>query len=106
MPLKYVADILQTEKACTVEQNTRSREYNITGLISDITFIVLFQPGEASTVKGNKHIHTRTHTHTHTHTHAHTQVLINAKLQIYFLNCVLINMNHGLLIFNGIKLWY
>ena len=41
-------------------------QHNIAGLISGITFIALYQSGEASTVEGNKH----THTHTHTHTHA------------------------------------
>ena len=35
-------------------------QHNIAGLISGITFIVLFQSGEASTVEGNKHTHTRT----------------------------------------------
>ena len=35
-------------------------QHNIAGLISGITFVVLFQSGEASTVEGN------THTHTHT----------------------------------------
>ena len=33
-------------------------QHNIAGLISRITFIVLFQSGEASTVEGNKHTHT------------------------------------------------
>ena len=55
-------------------------KHNIAGLISGITFIVLFQSGEAFTVEGNKHTHTQTqtyiHTHiyiyTHTHTHTHT----------------------------------
>ena len=32
-------------------------EHNIAGLISGITFIVLFQSGETSTVEGNKHTH-------------------------------------------------
>ena len=32
-------------------------QHNIAGLISGITFIVLFQSGEASTVEGNKHTH-------------------------------------------------
>ena len=41
-------------------------QHNIAGLISGITFIVLFQLGEASTVEGNKHTHTHLHTHTHT----------------------------------------
>ena len=41
LPLKYVSDILQTEKALTVE------EYK------------------------HKHTHTYTHTHTHTHIHTH-----------------------------------
>ena len=35
-------------------------QHKIAGLISGITFIVLFQSGEASTVEGNKHTHTRT----------------------------------------------
>ena len=47
-------------------------QHNIADLISGITFIVLFQSGEASTVEGNKHINTHTHTYTHTHTHTHT----------------------------------
>ena len=34
----------------------------IAGLISGITFMVLFQSGEASTVEGNKDIHTHTET--------------------------------------------
>ena len=34
-------------------------QHNIAGLISSITFIVLFQSGEASTVEGNKHTHTQ-----------------------------------------------
>ena len=38
----------------------RFPQHNIASLISDITFIVLFQSGEASTVKGNKHTHTHT----------------------------------------------
>ena len=33
-------------------------KHNIAGLNSVITFIVLLQPGEASTVEGNKHTHT------------------------------------------------
>ena len=33
-------------------------QHNIAGLISGITFIVLFQSGEASMVEGNKHTHT------------------------------------------------
>ena len=33
-------------------------QHNIVGLISGITFSVLFQSGEASTVEGNKHTHT------------------------------------------------
>ena len=41
--------------------------------MSDITFIVLFQSGEAFMVEGKKHTHTharvRAHTHT-THTHS------------------------------------
>ena len=36
-------------------------------MISVITFIVLFQSGEAFTVEGNTHTHTHTHTHIHTH---------------------------------------
>ena len=47
-------------------------QHSIAGLISGITFIVLFQSGEAFTVEGNKHTHTHTHTHTRTHTHTHT----------------------------------
>ena len=43
-------------------------QYKIAGLISGITFILLFQSGEAFTVKGNKHTYTHTHTHTHTST--------------------------------------
>ena len=35
-------------------------QHNIAGLISGITFTVLFQSGEASTVEGNKHTHTHT----------------------------------------------
>ena len=35
-------------------------QHNIAGLISGITFFVLFQSGEASTVEGNKHTHTHT----------------------------------------------
>ena len=35
-------------------------QHNIAGLIPGITFIVLFQSGEASTVEGNKHTHTHT----------------------------------------------
>ena len=38
-------------------------QHNIACLISGITFIVLFQSGEVSTVEGNKHTHTHTHTH-------------------------------------------
>ena len=34
-------------------------QHNITDLISGITFIVLLQSGEASTVEGNKHTHTQ-----------------------------------------------
>ena len=34
-------------------------QHNIAGLISGITFIVLFQSGEASTVEGNKHTNTQ-----------------------------------------------
>ena len=34
-------------------------QHSIAGLISGITFIVLFQSGEASTVEGNKHTHTQ-----------------------------------------------
>ena len=33
-------------------------QHNIASLISGITFIVLFQSGEASAVEGNKHTHT------------------------------------------------
>ena len=35
-------------------------QHNTAGLISGITFIVLFQSGEASAVEGNKHTHTHT----------------------------------------------
>ena len=55
---------------------------NIAGLISVITFIVLFSQENVQSVERNKqahtHIHTHTHTyiytqtHTHTHTHTHT----------------------------------
>ena len=38
-------------------------QYNIAGLISGITFIVLFQSGEASTVEGNKHTRTKAAIH-------------------------------------------
>ena len=34
-------------------------QHNIAGLISGITFIVLFQSGDASTVEKNKHTHTQ-----------------------------------------------
>ena len=47
-------------------------QYKIAGPISDITFIPLFQSGEAFTVKGNKHTYTHAYTHTHTHTHTST----------------------------------
>ena len=40
----------------------RFPQRNIAGLISGITFIVLFQSGEASTVEGNKHTHTQVQT--------------------------------------------
>ena len=33
-------------------------QHNIAGLIPGITFFVLFQSGEASTVEGNKHTYT------------------------------------------------
>ena len=39
------------------------KQHNIAGLISGITFIVLFQSGEASTVEGNKHTHTHSTLH-------------------------------------------
>ena len=39
---------------------TQFPQHNIADLISGITFIVLFQSGEASTVKGNKHTDTHT----------------------------------------------
>ena len=64
-------------------------QHNIPGLISGITFIVLFLSGEAFTLEENTqthtththhthtytytHIHTHTHTHANTHTHTHTQ---------------------------------
>ena len=35
-------------------------QHNIAGLISGITFIVLFQSGETFTVEGNTHIYTDT----------------------------------------------
>ena len=46
-------------------------QHNIAGLISGITFIVLFQSGEASTVEGNKH----------THTHYVSQILIPSRFE-------------------------
>ena len=45
-------------------------KHTIADLNSGITFIVLFQSGEAFTVEGNKHTQTHTHTHTHTRKHA------------------------------------
>ena len=36
-------------------------QHNTAVLISGITFIILFQSGEASTMEGNKHTHTRKH---------------------------------------------
>ena len=51
-------------------------QHNITGLISSITFVILFQSREASTVKGSKH--------THTHTHRQ-QVLSNFEQEVIIL---------------------
>ena len=50
-------------------------QHNIASLISGITFIVLFQSGEAFTVGRN--------THTHTHTHTHTQTLNSSNDMLY-----------------------
>ena len=54
------------DMATKVLDTEKFPQRNIAGLISGITFIVLFQSGKASTVEGNTH----THTHTHTRTHA------------------------------------
>ena len=54
-------------------------QHNIAGLISDSTFIVLFQSEKASTVEENKHTLTHTHTHTHTHIHTHTHNSMNSR---------------------------
>ena len=45
---------------------------NIAGLISGITFIILF--GQEKPLRWKK-INTYTHKHTHTHTHTHTHIL-------------------------------
>ena len=48
--------------------------HNIAGLISGITFIVLFSQEKPLLWKEtNTHTHTQTQTHTHTHTHTHTR---------------------------------
>ena len=56
-------------------------QYNIAGLISGITFIVLFQSGEASTVEGNKH----THIHTFSFLCVHIYVYIHIFYYIFSL---------------------
>ena len=45
-------------------------QHNIAGLISGITFVILFQSGEAFTMERN----------THKHTHTHTQTLVLVKV--------------------------
>ena len=50
-------------------------QYNIAGLYSGITFIVLFSQEKSLRWKEiNTHTHTHTHTHTRTHTHTHTHM--------------------------------
>ena len=56
-------------------------QHNIAGLISAITFIVLFSQDKPLRWKEiNTHTHTHTHIYTHTHTHTHTHTQTN-KLQ-------------------------
>ena len=52
-------------------------QHNIAGLISGITFIVLFQSGEASMVEGNKHTHTHTRARMREYQHKSTRVNTN-----------------------------
>ena len=47
-------------------------QHNIAGLISGITFIVLFCFSQEKPLRWKK-IHTQTDTHTHTYTHTQTQ---------------------------------
>ena len=57
-------------------------QHNIAGLISGITFIVLFSTTPLSWKKTHTHTHACTHPPTHTHTHTHTTVttLVNKIL--------------------------
>ena len=49
-------------------------QHNIVGLISGITFIILFSQEKRLRWKEIKtHTHTHTHPHTHAHTHTHTR---------------------------------
>ena len=51
-------------------------QHDIAGLISGITFIVLFsqeKPLRWKKIHTHERTHTHTHTHANTHTHTHTQ---------------------------------
>ena len=63
MPLKYVADILQTEKTLTVEEYTDTHTHTDTHT--------------------NTHIHTHTHTHRHTHTQTEPANYCRGKIKIF-----------------------
>ena len=53
-------------------------QHNIVGLISGITFIILFSQEKRLRWKEiNTHTHTHTHTHARTHAHAHTRARVH-----------------------------
>ena len=52
-------------------------QHSITGLISGITFIVLFS--QNFTVEGNKHTHTHAHTHTHIYIYIYIYIYIHTQ---------------------------
>ena len=68
--------------AATKVLDTKSfPQHNIAGLISAITFVVLFSQEKPLRWKEiNTHTHTHTYTHTHTHTHTHKQQAANCSM--------------------------
>ena len=56
----------------------------ISGLISGITFIVLFQSGEAYTMEENTHTHIHARTHTHTMFSNEFAITICMRFMIFF----------------------
>ena len=61
-------------------------QHNIAGLISGITFIVLFS--QEKPLRWKKiHTHARTHTHTHTHANTHTHTHTEAAVIFKGIGC-------------------